>query len=92
MRGSAEQCFRKLNGRAWEAHIPGGSSTEEQRSQSAFGAKTLPPSLQLPPSLRAMADKTADNPVGRSFGRRTLRVLKTRSKKMVRAWLVAGAF
>jgi hypothetical protein len=39
-----------------------------------------------------MADKTADNPVGRSFGRRTLRVLKTRSKKMVRAWLVAGAF
>jgi len=53
LRGSAQQFLGKLYGRAWEAHIPGGSSTEEQPSQRAFGAKTLPPSLQLRRASRA---------------------------------------
>src|SRR5882724_5354319 len=41
LRGSAPPCFGKLNRRAWEAHTPGGSSTEEQRRQPAFSPKTL---------------------------------------------------
>jgi hypothetical protein len=53
LRGSAQQCFGKLNVRAWEAHTPGGSSTEEQRRQTALSPKTLPPSLKLPPSLES---------------------------------------
>ena len=38
---------------ATKEHTPGGSSTEEQRSQAAFGAKTLPPSLKLRRTGRA---------------------------------------
>ena len=41
MRDSAKRKSGHLTGRAWEAHIPGGSSTEEQRSQTAFCAQTL---------------------------------------------------
>ena len=41
MRDSAPLSLGKLLGRAWEAHTLHGSSTEEQRSQTAFGATTL---------------------------------------------------
>ena len=41
VRDSAPLSFGNLTRRAWEAHTPRGSSTEEQRSQPAFGAKTL---------------------------------------------------
>src|SRR6185295_5704327 len=40
-RDSAELSLGNLICRAWQAHTPGGSSTEEQRSQTAFCAKTL---------------------------------------------------
>ena len=41
MRISAQLRFGKPICRAWEVHTPGGSSTEEQRSQAAFCSKTL---------------------------------------------------
>ena len=41
MRDSAPLSFGNLTRRAWEAHTPRGSSTEEQRSQTACCAKTL---------------------------------------------------
>lgn len=41
MRGSAQRKSGHLTSRAWGAHIPGGSSTEVQRSQTAFCANTL---------------------------------------------------
>ena len=40
MRDSAQLTLGKLTRRTWEDHTPCGSSTEEQRSQTAFGAKT----------------------------------------------------
>src|SRR6185312_7519606 len=48
MRDSALTQFEQLTGRAWEAHIPGVSSTEKQRSQTAFSAKTLRAAVLLP--------------------------------------------
>ena len=41
VRDSAPLSFGNLTRRAWEAHTPRGSSTEEQRSQTAFCARTL---------------------------------------------------
>jgi hypothetical protein len=41
VRDSAQLNVGKLNRRAWEAHTPCGSSTEEQRSQAVFCATTL---------------------------------------------------
>ena len=41
VRDSAQRTLGKQTGRAWEAHTPCGSSTEEQRSQTTFCTKTL---------------------------------------------------
>ena len=41
VRDSALLSLGNLTRRAWEAHTPCGSSTEEQRSQTAFCVKTL---------------------------------------------------